>query len=136
VRVVLDTNVVVSAVFWGGIPLEILKAWAKGRLEVIASPEILWEYERTLVDLAKKHVSQDLLHWMAFLHDKIELIHPQRRLQLSRDPMDDMFLSCAVSENVICIVSGDNDLLVLKEVEGTPILKPAEFKRKYPKLFS
>lgn len=46
-----------------------------------------------------------------------------------------MFLTCAVAAHVACIVSGDDDLLVLKNVVGIPILKAAAFHAKYPKLF-
>lgn len=99
-RVVLDTNVIVSGVFWQGKPLAILRAWA-----------------------------------MTFLQDRIELIQPTREFKLCRDPMDDVFLNCAVAAQATCIVSGDEDLLVLKAVEGIPILKVAEFTVKHPDLF-
>lgn len=52
-RVVLDTNIVVSGVFWGGKPFAILRAWAQGRLEVVGTPEMLWEYERVLIEVRK-----------------------------------------------------------------------------------
>lgn len=57
VRIVLDTNIVVSAVFWGGKPLAILRAWAQGRLSIVGTPEILWEYERVLIEVAKRKVT-------------------------------------------------------------------------------
>lgn len=134
-RVVLDTNIVVSGVFWRGKPFAILRAWAQGRLEVVGTPEILWEYERVLVDVAKKQLTDDLEHWLTFLQDRLELIQPQHVLKLCRDPNDDMFLSCAFAANAVCIVSGDDDLLVLKGVIGIPILKAVAFYAKYPKLF-
>lgn len=112
-RVVLDTNVVVSGVFWQGKPFAILRAWAQGRLTVVGSPEILWEYERVLLEVAKHKVTADLAHWLTFLQERLELIQPERELKLCRDPMDDMFLSCAVAAHAVCIVSGDDDLLVI-----------------------
>ena len=134
-RVILDTNVVVSGVFWRGKPFAILRGWARGNFEVVGSPEILWEYERVLVEVAKHRVTADLAHWLTFIQDRLQLIQPQRELKLCRDPKDDMFLSCAVAANAVCIVSGDDDLLILKEVEGIPIFKVAAFHSKYPKLF-
>lgn len=134
-RVVLDTNVIVSGVFWSGKPLAILRAWAQGRLSVMGSPEILWEYERVLLEVAKHKLTSDLAHWLTFLQGRIELTQPEREIKLCRDPNDDMFLSCAVATHAICIVSGDNDLLVLKAVEGIPILKAGAFCAKYPDLF-
>ncbi len=56
-------------------------------------------------------------------------------MKLGRDPMDDMFLTCAVAVKAECIVSGDGDLLVLKKVVGIPILKAAAFHTRYPHLF-
>jgi len=135
VRVVLDTNIVVSAVFWGGKPLAILRAWAQGRLSIVGTPEILWEYERVLIEVAKRKVTADLAHWLTFLQDRIELIQPRNQVKLCRDPDDDMFLTCAVAAHVACIVSGDDDLLVLKNVVGIPILKAAAFHARYPSLF-
>jgi len=135
VRIVLDTNVIVSGVFWRGKPFAILRAWAQGRLSVVGSPEILWEYERVLLEVAKHKVTADLDHWLTFLQDRIELIQPGREVKLCRDPNDDMFLSCAVAAHAVCIVSGDDDLLVLKAVEGIPILKVAAFHSKHPDLF-
>jgi putative PIN family toxin of toxin-antitoxin system len=136
VRVVLDTNIVVSGVFWRGKPFAILRAWAGGRLSVVGSPEILWEYERVLLEVAKGKVTTDLENWLTFLQDRIELLQPGRQIELCRDPMDDMFLSCAVAAHAACIVSGDQDLLVLKSVEGIPILNAAVFHSKHAGLFS
>lgn len=45
-RIVLDTNVLMSAVFFGGAPLEILRAWQRGTVELLASAAILEEYSR------------------------------------------------------------------------------------------
>lgn len=79
-------------------------------------------------------MTTDLDHWLTFLQDRLQLIQPQHELKLCRDPNDDMFLSCAFTANAVCIVSGDDDLLVLKEVIGIPILKVAAFHSKYSKL--
>ena len=51
-RIVLDTNGVVSGLFWGDKPLAILRAWAQGRMSIVGMPEILWEYERVLIEVA------------------------------------------------------------------------------------
>lgn len=134
-RIVLDTNVIVSGVFWRGKPFAILRAWAQGRLSDVGSPEILWEYERVLLEIAKHKVTADLEHWLTFLQDRIELIQPGREVKICRDPKDDMFLSCALAAHAVYIVSGDDDLLVLKAVEGIPILKAAAFHSMHPELF-
>ena len=132
-RVVLDTNVVASGFVFGGHPETILLAWALAKIEVFASPEILWEYEATLHKLSKKNPT-DVQQWLLFLHDRLNLTAPNRQVVLCRDPDDDKFLSCAVSAKADFIISGDKDLLTLKTCEGIPILKPAEFLKTHPAL--
>jgi putative PIN family toxin of toxin-antitoxin system len=54
IRAILDTNVVVSGVFWKGAPFEILKAWQERRFRLLLSLPILDEYRRVLEELTKK----------------------------------------------------------------------------------
>lgn len=54
-RVILDTNVFVSGVFFSGPPHEILRAWREGRFQMVLSPEILEEYRRVGIDLARHY---------------------------------------------------------------------------------
>jgi hypothetical protein len=54
-------------------------------------------------------------------------VRPESRIAMSRDPSDDKFLECAVTGRADCLVSGDNDLLVLGSVEGIPIIDGATF---------
>ncbi len=130
-RIVLDTNVVASGIFWGGKPLEVLRAWRDGHFEVVASPEILWEYEQTLIRMGKGEITAPLQYWLDLLHDRVNLVQPGRLVKICRDPDDDKFLSCALQVRASCIVSGDKDLLTLGVVEGIEILNPAKFIGKY-----
>mgnify|MGYP001557346384 FL=1 len=59
-RVVLDTNVLISGIFFAGPPARILAAWAVGELELLASVDILAEYRRVGDRLGKKYPSVDL----------------------------------------------------------------------------
>ena len=54
-RVVLDTNVLMSGIFFGGVPGRILGAWAEGRLELVLSPDILAEYRRVGTELTARY---------------------------------------------------------------------------------
>lgn len=54
-RVILDTNVLMSAVFFGGIPWRVLSAWAAGRLTLILSPDIFDEYRRVGQELTERY---------------------------------------------------------------------------------
>lgn len=135
-RVVLDSNVVESGIFWQGKPLAILRAWAKGYFDVVGTPEILWEYKRVILELSKKRISPAVEPWLNFFHNRMKLIQPEREIDLCRDPMDNMFLGCAVASRSRYIISGDEDLLVIQKVESTPILNASAFIAKYPQLFS
>jgi putative PIN family toxin of toxin-antitoxin system len=130
VLVVLDTNVLVSSVFWGGNPERILIGWQMGRFDVVASPAIFWKYEATLRDLGRG-MPEKVEEWIRIVHAKARLIMPLREVQLCRDPKDDKFLSCALAARVACIISGDRDLGDMGKIETIPILKPAAFVGQY-----
>ncbi len=79
---------------------------------------------------SKKHsgLAED---WWKFIVLRSMLIYPEEKLCLCRDPDDDKFLNCVVYAGAKFLVSGDNALLVLKEIYGIPILKPREFLNKF-----
>jgi predicted nucleic acid-binding protein len=60
VRIVLDTNVFVSAVFFGGVPGRILEAWRDGRLQLVLSAAVLDEYQRVGQVLSAQYEGMDL----------------------------------------------------------------------------
>ena len=129
-KVVLDTNILVSGIFWGGAPSRILELWAKERIEVVVSPLILEEYERVLTEMERKKPTDLSEDWNGFIVRHSILIHPEGAFRLCRDPDDDKFLHCAVSAGAKILVSGDKDLLVLKRVSETDILTPKAFLRR------
>ncbi len=59
-RVAIDTNVLVSGVFWKGPPSAVLQAWREGRIEIVLSPSILDEYRRVALELSRHFPSVDL----------------------------------------------------------------------------
>jgi len=67
-RIVLDANVLISGVFWGGYPHRVLELWAHDKVDVVVSREILTEYDRVLTQLARKggqpHLAQQ---WLMFV---------------------------------------------------------------------
>lgn len=131
-RVVLDTNVVVSALFWGGKPLELMALADEQELRLFASPALLAEFQVTLVKprLARALVAsgQSVEEHTANYRRLVTLARPaalDRRW--SRDPDDDHVIACALSARAECIVTGDDDLLALGEVDGILIRTAAEF---------
>jgi len=73
-RVILDTNVFVSGVFFSGPPFEILDAWRHGRLTLILSPEIFAEYERVGQELANQFPAVDIAPVFELLAFKGEVV--------------------------------------------------------------
>lgn len=131
-RIVLDTNVFVSGVFFTGPPFQILKAWRDGKVTLILSPEILEEYHRVGRALAVEFPSVDLQPILDFITIKAEMI-PAEPLseRISEDPDDDKFLACAVSGKSKLIISGDKHLLKVSGFKGIKVIKPRPFVDEY-----
>jgi len=132
VRIVLDTNVLISSIFFGGPPSEILKAWRDGRVRLVLSPEILDEYNRVSNLLGEQYPGIDVepvLNMIAFNSDLVQA--PALLERVCDDPADDKFLACAIAGKANAIVSGDKHLLRLLAHQGIRIIRPAEFVEKY-----
>lgn len=131
-KIVLDTNVFVSAIFFGGPPGEVLLAWDEGRIEVVLSPEILAEYQETGEELAAGHPGVDLQPILQTVAMRAEIVLPVPLGEsVCVDPDDDKFLACAVACRAICIVSGDKHLLAVSGYRGIEVLRPREFVDRY-----
>ena len=131
-KVVLDTNVFVSGVFFGGPPHKILEAWRDGKIQLLLSPAILEEYQRVMRELAVQfpEIKVEALIDFMIVHSEI-ILPPTLPPVIQVDPSDDKFLECAVAGKAICIVTGDKHLLKLLEFTGISILKPREFVEDY-----
>ena len=73
-RVVIDTNVLVSGLFFNGPPYTILEAWRNGELRFVASNSILSEYARTIQRISKKYPVIDISSFFDLLTVKAEII--------------------------------------------------------------
>jgi putative PIN family toxin of toxin-antitoxin system len=134
VRVVLDTNVVVSGIFWKGPPHDILQAWKRDWLRLVVSADILVEYQRVANELLSIFPEVDLSPVLNLLMVHSEICRPiATKISICRDRDDEKFLLCAVSAAVDAVVSGDKDLLVLKEINGIPIVSPRTFVNRFLK---
>lgn len=133
-KVVFDTNVVVSASFWRGVPFDCLAAWAQGRCEAIVSPSLLAEYHETIEELRQEYPNRHFVAWTDALTDAATLVFPMERASgATPDPNDEMILECALAAEADYIVSGDKKhLLPLRRFRGIPILSPADFLRSLP----
>ena len=127
-RIVLDTNVLVSGAFWGGLPSQVLAHWAHDRIDVLISESILAEYERVLTEISHKSKKPELaLQWSRFVGQHATLIDVRSPVHLCRDPHDDQYLACAADGDADYIVSGDRDLLDMKQFIGIPIVTCRKF---------
>jgi len=134
VRIVLDTNVFVSGVFFTGPPSRVLRAWSEGRVTLVVSPEILDEYYRVGVRLAEQYPDVDLNPAIALLAVEAEIVDASELSEpVSDDPDDDKFLACARSAGVAIVVSGDKHLLEVSGWESIDVLKPRQFVDRYLK---
>ena len=131
-RIVPDTNIVVSGLLWRGNPRRILDAARDGIIKLYTSPVLLAELEDVLSRekfarrLATANVTvQDLVSGFSALATVIEA-EPIEPVILV-DPDDDAVLACALSADSEVIVSGDSDLLDLKEHKEIRILTATEF---------
>jgi len=128
VRVLLDTNVLVSAILFGGIPQECLRRGLAGEFELVTGIALLDELERVLRDRFGLPAEA-----VAFARGDFELaaevIAPSRVEAVSRDPADDIVLAVAREGRADHIVSGDQDLLALGSYGETVILPPRDFIR-------
>ena len=130
-RLVLDTNVVVSGLLWKGTPAQLIEAAQADAVELCASRTLLAELTRILRRTKfDKAIAASGMSLDAVITGYIELatlvvprpIPPT----ILNDPDDDHVLGCALAAKVDLIVSGDQDLLTLKLFSGIPIVTAAE----------
>jgi uncharacterized protein len=129
IRVVLDTNTVISALLFSGTAARLVSLWQSRRIIVLVSREILKEYLRVLAypkfqlsdQEIRQLVEEELLPF-------VETVRVRRRLAVvRRDPDDDKFLECAVTGRARYLVTGDRDLRELDSFRGITILTVGEF---------
>lgn len=127
-RIVVDTNIIVSALGWRGAPHQIVGACLEHRHQLLLSPDLLEEIERVLRYPKFRFSPQEISDYLALLTEGSEIVKPDFRLMvIEPDPSDDRVLECALAGRADVIVSGDGHLLALEEFEGIPILRPREF---------
>lgn len=131
-KVILDTNVFISGIFYSGPPNQILNAWRDGKIQLVISHDILREYLRVGEIFADKFPSIDLQPILDLVTIEAEL-HVAEDLseRVCSDPDDDKFLACAIASGSKIIVSGDKHLVKVSGFHGIEILKPHEFIKRY-----
>ena len=126
-RVVLDTNILVSMALGGAVG-KIEAEWKADKFIILVSDEIVSEYLNVL-QRPKLHLSQTvILAIVNRLYRKAEFVTPTEKISaIAADSTDDKFLEAAVAGGAECIVSGDHHLLDLAVFRAIPILDAQEF---------
>ena len=126
-RVVIDTNVMVSA-YLGGRLETIIVAWIEGKFVLTVSNQIVNEYINVLSRPKFEIARAELDDFAALILSKAEFVVPGERIRVvEADPSDNKFLEAAVTGQADYIVSGDKHLRDLKEFRGIAILTPSAF---------
>jgi putative PIN family toxin of toxin-antitoxin system len=126
-RIVVDTNVIVSALVFGGLPRRVFEIVESGRCELYYSAEIESETRRVLRDKFGWD-EERLRRYLPVLWGLGEQVTPRRRVNaVKEDPDDNRILECALAAGADVIVSGDHHLLGLIAYEGIVIRTPREF---------
>jgi uncharacterized protein len=129
IRVVLDTNVLVSALLFGGVLNRLVAKWKTGDVVPVFSQATFDEFRRVLAyprfDLTESEI------WV-LIEDEVlpyfDIVETREDIRgACRDPEDDIFLSCAVAAGVDAVVSGDKDLLDMGSFREIPIISVRDF---------
>ena len=124
VKVVADTNIYISALFWRGNPYKFIHLCFEGKARLVISRQIIDELERILLT-DKKFVlpREEVALYTEIILRNAELVSPVITLNVViKDPADDRILECAVEGEVDYLVSGNKHLLDVKEFRGIKIV--------------
>lgn len=131
-KIVLDTNVLVSGIFFSGPPLEILKAWRERKIQLLLSDEVLDEYRRVAAELGTQFPAIDISSLLDLITVYSNIIEPVTLPEpVCTDPDDDKFIACAIAGKSGIIVSGDKQLLKVDGYRKIRVIKPRDFVEKY-----
>ena len=126
-NVVLDTNVLISGIFFGGQPRAVLDAWAEHRFELLITPSIFDEYVRTCDRLSASYKDLEYHSVLATIIGRGRLVpDTTASAAITSDPDDDKFMLCA-RDHAAVIVSGDRHLLDSSGWEGVRVMRPQDF---------
>ena len=131
-RVVLDTNVILSVLLFGGRLEFIRKAWKDEKLVLLFSEDTLEELVKVL-HYSKFGLENEEIDFLIYVEvlPYAEVVENVVEIdkEICRDMDDIKFLECTVSGRADYIVSGDDDLISIREIEGIKIITPAELRR-------
>jgi putative PIN family toxin of toxin-antitoxin system len=127
VRIVLDTNIFISAVLGGTLGI-IMDEWRAGKFTLIALADIAREYLDVIHRAKFKIAEGEIAAVIDYLLRTTEFVTPKEDVNIvAADPSDNKFLEAALAGYADFIVSGDGHLLELKQFRNIPVITAREF---------
>lgn len=126
VKVILDTNILISALGFGGKPREIFKLVLDKKIKAISSYILLAEFDDVISKKFPK-LTSELNRIQKQFKKNIKIVKPNHSVHILQDEPDNRVLEAALEGNCEYIITGDNDLLDLKTYKNITILKPDDF---------
>jgi len=126
-KIVLDTNIFFSSFYWAGNPRKVFDRVTKGLDELFITDDILNEIASVMERKKYKIDIEKINDYVKIIESYSIKISSNNIPEVSRDIDDNKILQCAVDGNCDFIITGDNDLLVLKEYKNIKIIKPREY---------
>ena len=126
IKAVIDTNVFLSAIFWGGKPKEVLRLIFSKRIIGVTSPAILEEIENKLIQKFN-YPKEQAEEYLKLIIENFHVVNPELKVDIVEDPKDNKIIEAAIEAGADFIITGDRHLLKIKGYEGIEIIAPNEF---------
>ena len=130
IKVVVDTNVFISGIFWeGNYCSQVIDAWRSGKITMISSIEIIKELGETLRDFKIRMPGDMIKEWQNNIIENAVIVEPKEKLDVVKnDPKDNKFFEAAIDGGADYIISQDRKhILSIKEYKGIRTILPEDF---------
>jgi len=127
-RVVIDTNVIISSLLFGGVPGNLIPLWKEDVIKPLISKDILNEYLKVLA-YPKFEMTENEINFLIYreiLHYFKDIIVTRQKRIIKEDPTDNKFIACAKAGQAAYIISGDSHLLNLSSSGSIGIVSPSQ----------
>lgn len=128
-KVIVDTNVLVSAIIRDNIPEQVIM-WiiSQPLIEWIATATIVQEYKDVLQRKKFKLPAEVIDSWFRLFDEELVLVSPKTTVNFPRDVKDAKFLECALESNAVIFITGDSDFSEAQALIKTQIMSVSQFK--------
>ncbi|MFH1284400.1 MAG: putative toxin-antitoxin system toxin component, PIN family [Candidatus Peregrinibacteria bacterium] len=138
-KIVIDSNIFISGIFWKGASNEIIRLAEEEKVEICATLEIIEELfgalKRDKFGKFYEEAATEPEYVFGQIFELVKIYSRKSNIHIIKDdPSDDKFLACAIASGADFIVSGDKHLLKLKSFQDIPIVAPRQFINRFRKL--